>query len=182
MDNRYLRDKARRRRDMARRGRRSDRAYDSTDYGYPPTGYMPGYGDHHSYHQPQHPMQMYPSAYNVGHYIYGPDGSDYDDTKGYHRELEEWIHKLKEHDRFKLPKEEVVNKARTMGARFHDYDEMEFYATYLMLISDFKQIANDPHQYIVLAKEWLEDHDVIRHGSEKLCAYLYSIVLGEDDD
>lgn len=42
--------------------------------------------------------------------------------------------------------------------------------------------TNDPHHYIVLAKEWLEDDDVQRRGSEKLCAYLYSIVLGKDDD
>lgn len=187
MDNRYLRDRARRRRDSARRRSRSrDRAYDYTyDQHYTP---MPQhYMDHTAtgYVPDQHHMgsrMMYPTSYNVGHYIYGPDGSDYDDEKEYHKELEEWVYMLKEHDRFKLPKEEVINKAKTMGARFHGYDEMEFYATYLMLITTAKQIASDPHSYVIAAKEWLEDTSTKRRGSEKLCAYLYSIVLGEDDD
>ena len=31
------------------------------------------------------------------------------------------------------------------------------------------------------AKEWLEDDDVEMKGSDKLCAYLYTIVLGEEE-
>lgn len=193
MDNRYLRDRAARRMrrrdsmDSRRGGSRSARRYDRYDYtkydsmGHPV--YMPQPSDYHyGGNYEHHGQPMYPTAYGVGHYIYGPDGSDYDDAKEYHKELEEWMHKLKAHDRFKLPKEEVIKKASSMGVRFHDFDEMEFYVTYLMLLSDFKQVANDPHHYIALAKEWLEDDDVQRRGSEKLCAYLYSIVLGKDDD
>ena len=187
MDNRYLRDRAKRRRrmDRASRGSRSRRGYDRyahseyTDMAH--TGHMPqpvyyyhdGYGQH--YGQP-----MYPTHLEVGHYIH--NGSDYDDAHEYHKELEHWIDKLKMHDRFKLPKEEVIRKATSMGVRFNNFDETEFYATYLMLISDFKQIANDPHHYLALAKEWLEDDDVMRKGSEKLCAYLYTIVLDKEDD
>lgn len=183
MDNRYLRDRASRRRSMSRRGsdRRSHR-YDYAKYStMDHTGYMPQpvYYHHDGYYQ-HHGQPMYPTSYGVGHYIYGPDGSDYDDAKEYHEDLEEWVHKLKHHDRFKLPKEEVIKKASSMGVHFSNFDEMEFYATYLMLVSDFKQIANDPHHYIALAKEWLEDDDIERRGSEKLCAYLYAIVLGED--
>ena len=198
MDNRYLRDKARRRRrrnrDMmahdramdyarGRRGKSYDK-YDHAEYDY--------MGDHRydsrstdstydRYHE-QHGQYMYPTAYGVGHYIYGPDGKDYDDAHEYHKELEDWVHRLKRFDRFGLPKEEVLKKAKDMGVKFQDYDEAEFYAVYLMLISDFKHVANDPHQYLAMAKSWLEDDDARRKGSEKVCAYLYTIVLGEDDD
>lgn len=198
MDNRYLRDRAaRRRRNMRRdsmdhrRGRRrgssSNRSYDRYDYAeynyMAPTGYVQQPMDYRYDRHYEHPGQyMYPTAYGVGHYIYGPDGSDYDDEKEYHKDLEEWIHRLKNHDRFKLSKEDVIRKATSMGVHFKDFDETEFYATYLMLVSDFKQVANDPHHYLALAKEWLEDDDIERRGSEKLCAYLYAIVLGEDDD
>jgi hypothetical protein len=92
------------------------------------------------------------------------------------------MHKLKKHDRFGLPKEEILKKAKEMGVKFHDFDEMEFYVVYLMMVSDFKHVANDPHYYLAMAKEWLEDDDIKRRGSEKVCAYLYTIVLGEEDD
>ena len=191
MDNRYLRDRARRRSrrrrdsmDHARRRGRSydryDRAeYDSMGNRRSDSGYMDSRYDRHYEHPGQY---MYPTAYGVGHYIYGPDGCDYDDTREYHKELEEWMHKLKRHDRFGVPKEEILKKAKDMGVKFNDFDEMEFYVVYLMMISDFKHIANDPHQYLAMAKEWLEDDDIKRRGSEKVCAYLYAIVLGEEDD
>lgn len=194
MDNRYLRDKARRRRrrsrDMMAHERAMDYArsrrgrYDRADYDYMNdnrSDYRSMDSTYDRYHE-QGGQYMYPTAYGVGHYIYGPDGKDYDDAHEYHKELESWIHSLKHADRFGLPKEEVLKKAKDIGVRFHDYDEAEFYAVYLMLISDFKHIANDPHQYLAMAKEWLEDKDAKRQGSEKVCAYLYTIVLGEDDD
>lgn len=191
MDNRYLRDRAkrkmRRRRDSMDSARRRGRNYDRYDYSeHMPmdsarTYARPMDSTYDRYHE--HPGQyMYPTAYGVGHYIYGPDGRDYDDAHEYHKDLEEWIHKLKRHDRFNLSKEEVLKKAKEMNVMFHNYDEMEFYAVYLMLISDFKHTANDPHFYLAMAKEWLEDDDIARRGSEKVCAYLYTIVLGEDDD
>ena len=199
MDNKYLRDRARRRSRIRRdsmehrrdykmdHARRRGRNYDRYDYSesdymgaYMATpGHMAGHYDRHHEHGGQY---MYPTAYEVGHYIYGPDGRDYDDAHEYHKDLEEWMHKLKRHDRFGLPKDEVIKKAQDMGVKFHNYDEMEFYVVYLMLISDFKHIANDPHQYLAMAKEWLEDDDIQRKGSEKVCAYLYTIVLGEEDE
>lgn len=176
MDNRYLRDKAKRR----MRRRRDSRYYDGTYY---PEDYAYGerhYNDRRSdYHGMPTPYVM-PTHYNVGHYLYGQDGAA--DMHKYHKDLETWMHKLKRHDRFGLPKEEVLKKAKDMGVKFHNYDEMEFYVTYLMLISDFKHIFNDPHQYLSMAKDWLEDDDIERRGSEKLCAYLYTIVLDEEDE
>lgn len=195
MDNKYLRDKARRRRrrmmDSRRGNRRTNRDYarDFARYDSSESYYM---GDHrtdsrnmdstYDRHYEHGGQYMYPAPYNVGHYLYAPDGKDYDESHEYHKELEEWVHNLKHFDRFGLPKEEVLKKAREMGVKFHEYDELEFYATYLMVMSDFKHVANDPHQYLAMAKEWLEDKDAKRQGSEKLCAYLYTIVLGEDDD
>ena len=91
------------------------------------------------------------------------------------------MEKLKKYDRFGWSKEQVIQQAKDMGVKFSDYDEMEFYATYIMLMSDFKKIGNDPYIYLSMAKEWLEDDDVEMKGSEKLCAYLYTIVLGEEE-
>lgn len=177
MDNRYLRDRARRRmssrsrRDHARRGM-SRRRHDSrSDYRYEDERY-----EDYEHREPA----PYIPHYSVGHYLYDGEYDDEYDAKEYHKDLEEWMHKLKHHDHFGLSKEEVLKKAKDMGVRFKDYDELEFYVTYLMMISDYKHVPNDPHQYLTLAKEWLEDDDVERKGSEKLCAYYYSIVLGED--
>ena len=187
MDNRYLRDKARRRMrrdrmsyDHRSRGRMRDNRSDYTEYGHRGSGHSE-YEPYDRYSEP-HGQYMYPTSYGVGHYIYEADGKDYDDAKEYHKELENWMDKLKRYDRFNLRKEDVLRKAKDMNVQFHNFDEMEFYVTYLMMLSDFKQISNDPHQYLIMAKEWLEDNDVKRSGSEKLCAYLYTIVLGEDDD
>ena len=104
---------------------------------------------------------------------------DYDHIKKeYEEDLEHWTHKLKHKDRFNLPKHEVINKAKTMGAKFHEYSEEEFYAVYLMMVSDYS-IANEPHTYLAMAKQFLEDDDIPMSGSEKVCKYLYEIVLND---
>lgn len=104
---------------------------------------------------------------------------DYDHIKKeYEEDLEHWAHKLKHKDRFNLPKHEVINKAKTMGAKFHEYSEEEFYAVYLMMVSDYS-IANEPHTYLAMAKQFLEDDDIPMSGSEKVCKYLYEIVLND---
>lgn len=191
-----------------RRGRGRDRAMDDRNY-YPEydsrgnSGYDRGqydsdyhYGSQH-YGEHNRPMDYEMYAYGVGgmrpmfdydmrgRKDYGMDyGMDYaseDMDKEYHEKLEHWIKKLKQKDRFGLPKEEVIRKAKEMGVRFEKFEELEFYAIYLMMVSDYKQLANDPHMYLALTKDWLEDDDVEMKGSEKVCAYLYSIVLGEDE-
>ena len=107
------------------------------------------------------------------------DYADYDHVKKeYEEDLEHWTHKLKHKDRFNLPKHEVINKAKTMGAKFHEYSEEEFYAVYLMMVSDYS-IANEPHTYLAMAKQFLEDDDIPMSGSEKVCKYLYEIVLND---
>lgn len=103
-----------------------------------------------------------------------------DVEKEWHDDLEEWMHKLKKHDRFNMNKEDIINKAKQMGVKFDRYDEKEFATTYYMMVSDYKSASNDPHFYLALAKQWLEDEDTALTGSEKLCAYYYEIVKGEE--
>lgn len=148
--------------------------------------------EHHmAYQQPREyyrPMDYEMYGYGIGgirpmmnDYGYGRDYASEDMEKEYKEDLHEWIEKLRRHDIFGLSKQQVIDKAKQMGVRFDKFEEEEFYAIYLMLISDFKQVSNDPHYYLALAKEWLEDDDVAMKGSDKVCAYLYSIVLGKED-
>lgn len=104
-----------------------------------------------------------------------------EEVKDYEHELHEWIERLKKKDRFASSKDDIIRKAKSMEVKFDLFDEEEFYATYLMMVSDYKHVANDPHHYLAMAKEWLMDDDVALTGSDKLCAYLYTIVLGETE-
>lgn len=108
------------------------------------------------------------------------DYAEEDMMKGYEEDLKKWIKKLMKKDKFKLPKQEVLKKAEEMNIEFEDFSEEEFYAIYLMLVSDYPNIADNPHTYIVMAKQFLEDDDVNVDPSEKVCKYLYEIVLNEE--
>ena len=143
-------------------------------------------------------MDQYPRFYGYGEVMYPPYEEGYDSTTGqyrrrermmedfggsdeeYREELKEWTKKLKKYDKYGMSKEQVIQQARNHGAKFKEYDEEEFYATYLMMISDYKELSNDPTVFIKMAKLFLEDEDAEVKGSEKLCAYLYEIVLGEE--
>ena len=74
----------------------------------------------------------------------------------------------------RIPNNEINKKVK-------DYSEEEFYAIYLAMVSDYKNMFNDPTMYLRMAKDWLEDNEVAMKSSEKVCAYLYAIVLGEED-
>lgn len=113
-------------------------------------------------------------------YNYDYAMSEEDEEKRYKKDLEEWCEKLKRYDRFGLPKEEIINQARNMGAKFDEYDEKEFITTYYMMISDYPEAFGNYQGYLALAKGFLEDKDVELKGSSKLCAYMYSIVKGEE--
>ncbi len=119
--------------------------------------------------------------------MYNDYRMDYDNMeKEYHEELKKWTEKLKQKDnRIRVNKEQIMRQAKNMNVRFEDYTEEEFYAVYLMMIADFPNVTNDYNVYLSMAKNWLEDDDVKVKGSDKLCTYLYEIVLGkskEDDD
>lgn len=108
------------------------------------------------------------------------DYADDDLDEEYEQDLHKWIEKLKKKDRFGQPKEQVIQKAKEMRVDFKDYSEDEFYAIYLMQVSDYPSISNDPRIYMNMAKQWLEDDDIAVDPSEKVCKYLYEIVLDED--
>lgn len=109
-------------------------------------------------------------------------GRDYADYAGaekdYEHQLEKWTKKLMKRDKFHMPKNEIIKKAEEMHVEFEEYTEEEFYAVYLMMVSDYPNISNEPHMYIALAKQFLEDDDMAVSPSEKVCIYLYEIVLG----
>lgn len=136
--------------------RKRDRASDSGDYIAKPTG-----------------------RYDYG-YDYGYDYAEEDEKKEYEKKLKEWTEKLKKKDRFGWQKEMVIKRAREMQIKFDEISEDEFYAVYLMLVSDFKSYSNDPNTYVSMAKDWIYDDDIKVSPSEKICIYLYEIVLGEE--
>ena len=67
-----------------------------------------------------------------------------------------------------------------MKVDFDEFSEDDFYAIYLMEVSDYPSVSNDPRMYLGMAKAWLEDDDIAVDPSEKVCKYLYEIVLDED--
>lgn len=171
----YVRD----REDMARgRNRRYDRAMDERhDYAEYDRGdyrrYDREYEDERDYRDYEYDRE------HRRDYEYEEDYAS--EKKDYEKKLKEWIQELKRKDRFGSSKEDIIRKAKSMDVKFDEFDEDEFYAVYLMMVSDFKHVANDPHHYLAMAKEWLMDDDVEMTGSDKVCAYLYTIVLGENE-
>ena len=119
-----------------------------------------------------------PMMNDYGMYDYSSEDMEHE----WREDLHEWSEKLKKHDRFNMPKEQLINKARQMGVTFDMYDEEEFLTTYYMVMSDYPQIANDPHTYLALAKDWLHDKDSKLQGADKLCAYYYEVIEGGEKD
>ena len=127
--------------------------------------------------------------YDYGRNDYGRGRYDYDmrydyanEDEEYKKELKKWIEKLKKKEtKMNVSKEQIIQQAKNMGVKFDKFDEEEFYAVYLMLLSDYKGLSNDYTLYLKLAKDFLEDEDAALQGSEKVCAYLYTIVLGEEE-
>lgn len=112
-------------------------------------------------------------------YEYERDYKQGSEKEEWDNDLHKWCEELKQYDIFNLSKEEIIKKAKEMNVKFDNYDEKEFITTYYMLMSDFPNIYTSPQQYLSLAKMWLNDKDIKRKGSEKLCAYYYTIVKGE---
>jgi hypothetical protein len=98
--------------------------------------------------------------------------------KEYEKDLKEWAYKLAPKDRFKIPEHQIIQQAKNMGVKFEEYSEEEFYAIYLAMVTDYRTVSNDYNTYIKMAKDFLEDDDMAVSPSEKVCIYLYEIVLG----
>ena len=139
------------------------------------------------YGERNRPMDYEMYGYGIGgirpmNYDYGYDYASEDMEKEWKEHLKKWQDELKRYDRFNIPKEQIIQNARQMGVGFDKYNEEEFLTTYYMVMSDYPSIANEPHTYISLAKDWLEDEDSKLKGSEKLCAYYYEVIKGGEED
>jgi hypothetical protein len=97
------------------------------------------------------------------------------------RTLDMWARELTQEiepvhqQKFKM--DAVVKKAEEMGIRFDKFSPMEFYATVVMLVSDFGKTLGMTNIdiYTRLAKDWLCDPDAgVKYG-EKLAAYYHNI-------
>ena len=117
-------------------------------------------------------------------YDYGYDMRDYaKEDEEWKKHLKKWCEELKQYDRFNMPKDQVINQARQMKVKFDNYNEDEFYTTYLMKISDDEDnLISNPQMAIIMAKNFLEDKDSKLKGSEKLCAYYYEVIKGGEEE
>ena len=115
-------------------------------------------------------------------------GRDYASKDGKHLtddELMEWTKQLyqdlSESEKALFTKMIVERKAKEMGIKFDKFSFEEFYATVLMLVTDYKDAlgATNNEHYIKLAKLWLCDEDAEVQYGEKLAAYYDAIVVGE---
>lgn len=193
--NRYLKDRAMRRHDRASHGHGRGGSYNISGtydrrnpYGSA-GGYVRDYEHHGNYdytsdYNYEHPM-YYSSDYRSRDYR----SSDYrydrkaerDEEESYYQELDRWIGKLKRKNKFNINEQQVLEMAKRSNLKMEDYDEKELYATFLMMVSDYGKVSSDPQAYIEMAKAFLEDDDTELKGSEKLCKYLYAIVLDDDE-
>lgn len=146
-----------------------------------------GHYPYQQYGERNRPMEYEMYGYGVGgirpmDYGYDYDYASEDMEKEWEEHLKKWQDELKRYDRFNMPKDQVIQNAKQMGVEFSKYNEEEFLTTYYMVMSDYPSIANEPHTYISLAKDWLEDKDSKLKGSDKLCAYYYEVVKGGEED
>lgn len=107
------------------------------------------------------------------------DYAEEDPQKKWKKDLKEWCEKLKQQDKFEgTNKDQILQSAKQMGAKFDNYNEEEFICTYYMVMSDYKQISGEPRMYLIIAKDWLEDSDCYYQGGAKLAAYYYELIKG----
>lgn len=171
--------------DYAKYDSRYDSRYNSDRRG------QDGHYPYQQYGERNRPMEYEMYGYGVGgikpmdynyDYGYDYDYADEDMEKEWKEHLKKWQEELKRYDRFNMPKDQVIQNAKQMGVEFDKYNEEEFLTTYYMVMSDYPSIANEPHTYISLAKDWLEDEDSKLKGSDKLCAYYYEVIKGGEED
>lgn len=182
--NDYLMRREDRRRGVRGSGRGRDSSYDrsrSYEMEVRPRDHR-SYGSRDYYEDERRGRDYQDYAY-FGDERRGRDYADYAGAeKDYEHQLEKWTKKLMKRDKFHMPKNEIIKKAEEMNVEFEEYSEEEFYAVYLMMVSDYPNVSNEPHMYIALAKQFLEDDDMAVSPSEKVCIYLYEIVLGGKED
>ena len=94
---------------------------------------------------------------------------------------EKLVKQLEPNARSMFDKQQVIQKAKTMGIKFDNYGEEEFYIVVLMMYTDFGKTlgAGSVDVYVRMAKDWLEDKDSNLKYSDKLFEYLEKIVDAE---
>jgi hypothetical protein len=111
------------------------------------------------------------------------DYAEEDHQKKWKKDLKEWCEELKQQDKFKgTTKDQILQSAKQMGAKFDNYNDEEFICTYYMVMSDYKQISSEPRMYLAIAKDWLEDSDCYYQGGAKLAAYYYELIKGGQEE
>ena len=187
--NRYLKDRAMRRHDRASHGHGRGGSYNISGtydrrnpYGSA-GGYVRDYEHHGNYdytsdYNYEHPM-YYSRDYRSTDYRYDRK-AERDEEESYYQELDRWIGKLKRKNKFNINESQLIDMAKRYNISMKDYDEKEFYATFLMMVSDYGKVSQDPQVFVEMAKAFLEDDDTELKGSEKLCKYLYAIVLDDE--
>lgn len=96
--------------------------------------------------------------------------------------VEKWIKSLlsemEDRDRQQMKMDAVLKRAQDMGIEFEKFSPEEFYATVLMVFTDFSKAlgSNALDTYIKMAKLWLCDPDASVRYSKKLAAYYDNIV------
>lgn len=120
---------------------------------------------------------MYDQRGDYGYHDMARHGSDILDD----RTLEMWSRELMQEiepmhqQKFKM--DAIVKKAEEMGIRFDKFSPMEYYATVVMLVSDFGKTLgiSNVDLFARLAKDWLCDPDAgVKYG-KKLAAYYHNI-------
>ena len=112
-----------------------------------------------------------------GSYSMDRHGSDILDD----RTLEMWSRELMQEidpvHQQKYKMDAIIKKAEEMGVRFDKFSPMEFYATVIMIASDFGKTVGLGNIDMIarMAKDWLCDPDAgVKYG-KKLSAYYHHI-------
>ena len=165
MENRYLRDRANRRTsnyNMRISGTRDQHSGSGRSYG----NYYDNYDERDYNHQEE--------------FHGGRLSKDYSYMKDeYEDDLKRWVSRLRRKSNSQYSMQDVIEHAKQMGIKFDEFTEDEFYAVYLMKLSDYPFLGSEPKVYIKMAKAFFEDDDIAVSPSEKLCIYYYKIVKGE---
>ena len=148
-------------------------------YGMPEQDYARGGRRDYGYDM-RYDMRGYHNNMDYG-YDYGGDYGE----KLTKEDLEHWDKRLmkKVHDRDKhfFTKENIINRAKSMGVQMNEFNEEELFTTVLMMYTDHcDSVGQNYDMYVKLAQDFLEDDDTSVSGGEKLAVYYDCIV--EDYD
>lgn len=67
-----------------------------------------------------------------------------------------------------------------MQVKFDEFSEEEFYLIYLFLVGTFHSIANDPHMYLKMAKDFLHSPLMQINASELAWVITHYVINGEE--